>query len=144
MIRVLVVDDDDDIRTVLRIVLELEGMEVVTACDGVEGLEVAHAQRPDAVLLDVNMPRMNGMQMLAALREDPALGHLPVLMLTARAETDDAVEALRAGADDHIAKPFDPRLLAARIEAVVRRGSQQRALNPLTGLPGNESIQAEL
>ncbi len=144
MTRVLVVDDDGDIRAVVRIVLELEGMEVVEASDGVAGLEAVRAERPDAVLLDVNMPRMDGLEMLSRLRADASLAHVPVLMLTARAHADDAVEALRAGADDHVSKPFEPRVLAARIEAVVRRGAQQRALNPLTGLPGNEAILSEL
>ncbi len=142
--RVLVVDDDEDIRSLVRITLELADYDVIAARDGVEGLELARTQSPDVILLDVMMPRMDGMEALAELRSDGRTSHLPILLLTARAQADQAVKGLNAGADDYITKPFNTEELAARVQAAVRRTGQQRARNPLTGLPGNERILAEL
>jgi diguanylate cyclase (GGDEF)-like protein len=142
--RVLVADDDEDIRHYLQVTLELEGFEPLLARDGVEAMELARSQRPDVVVLDVMMPRLDGYAVLAALREDPRTSHLPVLMLTALSQRRDAIEGLKAGADDYLAKPFDAEELIARIVAALRRSDQQRTRNPLTGLPGNDSILREL
>jgi diguanylate cyclase (GGDEF)-like protein len=143
-LRVLVADDEEDIRAFLEITLGLAGFEVLQARDGVEALELARAEVPDIVVLDVMMPRMDGLETLRRLREDARTEHLPVLLLTARALKQHAVEGLDAGADDYLSKPFDADELLARIRAAVRRADQQRSRNPLTGLPGNESILAEL
>jgi diguanylate cyclase (GGDEF)-like protein len=143
-LRVLVADDEEDIRAFLEITLGLAGFEVLQARDGVEALQLARAEVPDIVVLDVMMPRMDGLETLRRLREDARTEHLPVLLLTARALKQHAVEGLDAGADDYLSKPFDADELLARIRAAVRRADQQRSRNPLTGLPGNESILAEL
>jgi diguanylate cyclase (GGDEF)-like protein len=142
--RVLVVDDDEDIRTVLRVTLELAGFSVTTAADGHDALELARAEPPDVVLLDVMMPRMDGLEVLTRLRADARTSHVPVLLVTARAQSQDAVDGLQKGADDYITKPFDPDEVAARVQAAIRRADQVRARNPLTGLPGNERILTEL
>lgn len=142
--RVLIVDDDDDIRTVLHLTLEHAGFEVLLAEDGIQAVEMARTQTPDAVLLDVMMPRMDGFEALRAIRADARTGPIPVLLLTARTQTHDAVEGLDLGADDYITKPFDSDEVVARVQAAVRRAAQQRSSNPLTGLPGNERITLEL
>jgi diguanylate cyclase (GGDEF)-like protein len=142
--RVLVADDDEDIRHYLQVTLELEGFEPLLARDGVEAMEIARTQRPDVVVLDVMMPRLDGYAVLSALREDPRTSHLPVLMLTALSQRRDAIEGLKAGADDYLTKPFDAEELVARIVSALRRSDQQRTRNPLTGLPGNDSILREL
>lgn len=144
MARVLVADDDEDIRIFLEVTLELHGFEVLLAADGAEALELARLERPDLIVLDVMMPRMDGLEALGKLRDDPRTSHLPVLMLTARAQRQDTITGLDLGADDYVTKPFDQEELLARIRAALRRADQQRARNPLTGLPGNESILAEL
>ncbi len=142
--RVLVADDDDDIRAYLDVTLGLAGFEVILARDGVEALELAREHTPDAVLLDVMMPRLDGFEALRRLREDARTSHLPVLMLTARVQRDDLIDGLDAGADDYVTKPFDSDILLARLRAMLRRADRERARNPLTGLPGNARIVTEL
>ncbi len=141
---VLVVDDDADIRTVLELTLTHAGFEVIEADDGAKALEAARSRSPDVVLLDVMMPGLDGLSVLRELRTDGRTAHLPVLMLTARAQPEDAVRGLDAGADDYITKPFDGDEVVARIHAVIRRSGQQRSRNPLTGLPANDQITWEL
>ncbi|MEX2324944.1 MAG: response regulator [Nitriliruptoraceae bacterium] len=142
--RVLVVDDEADIRTLLDITLSLAGYEVVTARDGVEGLELAQLAGADLIVADLMMPRMDGLTLLTELRTDPRTAQIPVIMLTAQAQQSGAANALHAGADDYVAKPFDSDELVARVGAIIRRSEQQRARNPLTGLPGNDMIHQEL
>ncbi|HSK23483.1 MAG TPA: response regulator [Egicoccus sp.] len=142
--RVLVVDDEADVRVYLTVTLELAGFDVVEAGDGIEALELARSNAPDLVLLDVMMPRLDGMQTLRRLRSDPRTSHLPVLLTTARAQRDDVLQGLDSGADDYLTKPIDADVLVARVRAALRRADQQRSLNPLTGLPGNERILGEL
>jgi diguanylate cyclase (GGDEF)-like protein len=142
--RVLIADDDEDIRAYLEITLGLADFEVVQARDGIEALELARTASPDVVVLDVMMPRMDGIEALRRLRSDARTSHLPVLLLTARVQRRDTIEGLDAGADDYVTKPFDADELLARVRAALRRADQQRTRNPLTGLPGNESILADL
>ena len=144
MTRILIADDDEDIRAFLDITLGLAGFEVVHARDGIEALELVHAHSPDVVVLDVMMPRMDGLETLRRLRTDARTSHLPVLILTAKAQRQDAIEGLDSGADDYVTKPFDAEELLARIRSALRRAEQQRTRNPLTGLPGNESILSDL
>ncbi|MFA9429120.1 response regulator [Egicoccus sp. AB-alg2] len=142
--RVLVVDDDADIRAFLALTLDLAGFEVLEAGDGIQALERARGGGPDLVLLDIMMPRLDGMQTLRRLRDDARTSHLPVVMMTARDQREDTLQGLDAGADDYITKPFDTDVLLARVRAALRRADQQRSLNPLSGLPGNERILTEL
>jgi two-component system, OmpR family, response regulator MprA len=116
--RVLVVEDDADIADVLRRSLRNEGYEVRTSADGVEALNVAAGFVPDLVVLDLGLPRLDGIEVCRRLRMD---GDVPILMLTARAETEDRVTGLDSGADDYLAKPFERQELLARIRALLRR-----------------------
>ena len=117
-ISVLVVEDDPNIRELLQLYLEKEGYAVTLATDGGQGLEKFRSIRPNLVLLDVMMPVMDGWAVCKAIRED---GNTPVIMLTAKGETDDKVMGLKSGADDYVTKPFEMKELLARIEAVLRR-----------------------
>jgi two-component system, OmpR family, response regulator MprA len=116
--RVLIVEDDADIADVLRRSLRNEGYEVRTSADGVEALDVAAGFFPDLVVLDLGLPRLDGVEVCRRLRLD---GDVPILMLTARAETEDRVTGLDSGADDYLVKPFERRELLARIRALLRR-----------------------
>jgi DNA-binding response OmpR family regulator len=118
MTRVLVVDDEADIRELVRELLGRAGYDVLEAPNGSEALRVFYAQQPDFVILDVQMPVLDGWETLARIRE---VSDVPVLMLTARAEELDKVRGLRAGADDYITKPFGRQELLARVGANLRR-----------------------
>ena len=142
--RVLIADDDEDIRAYLEVTLRLDGFDVVQAGDGVEAVTLARTRSPDVIILDVMMPRLDGLQALHRLRGDSRTSHIPVVLLTARAQRSDAIAGLDAGADDYVTKPFDAEELLARIRSAMRRAETQRTRNPLTGLPGNESILADL
>ena len=117
-VSVLVVEDDRNIAELLQFYLEKEGYQVSLAFDGGEGLAKFRSEKPDLVLLDVMMPVMDGHAVCRSIRAD---GQTPVIMLTAKGETDDKVSGLKAGADDYITKPFEMREVLARIEAVLRR-----------------------
>ncbi|MBD3944956.1 response regulator transcription factor [Nocardioides ganghwensis] len=117
--RVLVVDDDRAVRDSLRRSLEFNGYEVVLAADGAEGLVAVGAQHPDVVVIDVMMPRLDGIETTRALRA--AGNDVPVLVLTARDAVGDRVEGLDAGADDYLTKPFALEELLARLRALLRR-----------------------
>ena len=117
-ISVLIVEDDRNIAELLQLYLEKEGYQVTTASDGGQGLAKFFAGNFDLVLLDVMMPVMDGWAVCKAIRAE---SQTPIIMLTAKGETDDKVSGLRAGADDYITKPFEMREVLARIEAVLRR-----------------------
>ena len=119
---VLVVEDDEDVRTLVGTRLRRAGYNVIVAADGLEGLRLFYGNRPDLVLLDVAMPVMDGWQVLERLRE---VSNVPVLMLTAASEERDKVRGLRGGADDYITKPFAGEELLARVEAALRRAAIQ-------------------
>ena len=117
-VSVLVVEDDKNIAELLQMYLEKEGYAVTAAYDGGQGLEKFQAIQPDLVLLDVMMPVMDGWALCRAIRAE---SQTPIIMLTAKSETDDKVQGLRSGADDYITKPFEMKEVLARIEAVLRR-----------------------
>ena len=116
--KILVVDDDTNICELLRLYLTKEGYQVTVANDGEEGLEKFNQVKPDMVLLDVMMPKMDGLEVCRRIRK---LGNTPVMMLTAKGETFDKVLGLELGADDYMVKPFDTKEVVARIKAVLRR-----------------------
>jgi DNA-binding response OmpR family regulator len=120
---VLVVEDDEAIRLGVADALELHGYSVLQAPDGAKGLQLAVADDVDLVLLDIMMPRMDGLTMLTEVRR--VKPGLPVIMLTARGEESDRVKGLRAGADDYVVKPFSATELLARVEAVLRRSAER-------------------
>ena len=119
--KVLVVDDDEDIRSLLRVLLERTGAVVFEAPGGRDGLREFHARRPDLVILDVSMPEIDGWQMLDRIRD---MSDVPVLMLTARADELERVRGLHAGADDYVVKPFGKQELIARVQALLRRAAR--------------------
>jgi two-component system response regulator QseB len=124
-VRVLVVEDDEEIAQVLQRSLRLEGYEVKLAGDGVQGLEEAHAFLPDLIVLDLGLPRLDGVDVAKRLREDG--DEVPILMLTARDALESRVEGLDIGADDYLVKPFDLDELAARVRALTRRAAGRTA-----------------
>ena len=130
-ISVLVVEDDRNISDLLHLYLEKEGYAVTTAFDGGDGLNKYRAIKPDLVLLDVMMPVMDGWSVCKAIRAE---GKTPVIMLTAKSETDDKVQGLKSGADDYITKPFEMKEVLARIEAVLRRSDRNSNETPLRRL----------
>ncbi len=141
--RILIAEDDPHIREVLHMQLELNGFEVLEACDGVEALALGERGSPDLVLLDVMMPRMDGYETLRRLRASYATRSIPVIMLTAKNTREDTMSGFRGGANDYIVKPFDRDELLLRINNQLQWSRQQREANPLTGLPGNLSINEE-
>ena len=119
-ISVLIVEDDHNIAELLQMYLAKQGYDVTLAGDGSQGLAKFHALQPDLVLLDIMMPGMDGWSLCRAIRAE---SQVPVIMLTAKGETDDKIAGLRSGADDYITKPFEMREVLARIEAVLRRST---------------------
>jgi CheY-like chemotaxis protein len=109
---VLVVDDEEGIRVLCRVNLELSGFTVLDAADGRTGVELARTDRPDVIFLDVMMPVMDGYEVLRQLKDDPATEAIPVVMLTARTSTGDQARAWGGGVVGYVAKPFDPQLLS--------------------------------
>lgn len=119
--RVLVVDDNKVIRQLIRVNLELEGLEVVTAADGAECLDVVHEVRPDVVTLDVVMPRLDGLRTAARLRADPLTRHLPLAIVSACTQYE-VESGLDAGVDAFLAKPFEPAELVRLVRDLIERG----------------------
>tara|TARA_B100000029_G_scaffold504959_1_gene584768 strand:+ start:322 stop:1029 length:708 start_codon:yes stop_codon:yes gene_type:complete len=121
--KILVVDDDPNVVELVKLYLERDGRDVLIARDGATGLELALEEQPDLVVLDLMLPRMDGMAVCRAIREQSSV---PVVMLTAMVEEDDRLAGLDLGADDYVTKPFSPRELAARVRAVLRRTARDR------------------
>jgi DNA-binding response OmpR family regulator len=124
--RVLIIEDELPMRTALKDCLEAEGYRVLTAADGVNGLEQAIKEKPDLVLLDIMMPRLDGFAVCAELRRQA--NTVPVLMLTAKGQVEDRVHGLDAGADDYLVKPFSTEELLARVRALLRRTKRSTQL----------------
>ena len=122
---ILIIEDEASIRTVVRAYLEQAGFRVLLTDNGPAGVDLARRERPDLVILDLNLPGMDGMEVAARLRQE---SEVFIIMLTARSEESDRVAGLRIGADDYVIKPFSPRELVARIEAILRR---RRSASPL-------------
>ena len=124
MQRILVIEDENDIRQLLRFNLEREGFAVLEAADGLGGLHMATSELPDLVVLDLMLPGMDGCDVCRRLKAQPVTAAIPVLMLTARGEEVDRIVGLTLGADDYVVKPFSVRKLVLRIRAILRRGSR--------------------
>jgi PleD family two-component response regulator len=142
--KILVVEDDPNIRRVLTLQLEDAGYEVEAVEDGVRALEHVENQVPDLILLDIMMPRMDGYEVCARLRQDFQTSRVPVIMLTAKSLLEEKVEGFDLGANDYLTKPYKQEELLARVNAALQWSRAQRESNPLTGLPGNTSIEEEL
>jgi two-component system alkaline phosphatase synthesis response regulator PhoP len=126
-IRVLAVDDEPDVLRLIQIKLKKAGFEVLTARDGEEGLQTAIAERPDVVLMDVMMPRMDGFTAVSKIKEQVQPAPL-ILMLTAKGQETDVVRGLSGGADDYVIKPFAPRELIARINVALIKAGKPAAI----------------
>jgi len=118
---VLIVEDEADVVDLLRYHLSKAGFSVLIANDGLQGLEMARKNRPDILVLDIMLPGMDGFAVCKALKKDPATEFLPVVMLTAKGEVSEKVRGLELGADDYVTKPFSPRELVLRVQALLRR-----------------------
>jgi phosphate regulon transcriptional regulator PhoB len=143
--RVLIVEDEPDIRELVVHHLKREGYQVSAAAGGEEALRQVRAAPPDLVLLDLMMPAMDGLEVCRRLRQDPATAALPIVMLTAKGDEVDRVLGLEIGADDYIVKPFSPKELVARVKAVLRRsrpapGTVPITLGTLTIDPGTHAV----
>ena len=121
--RILLVEDDPKTREMVALYLQREGYDVATAEDGVRALEVAREREPHLVVLDLMLPRMDGLAVCRALRESPAVPG--IIMVTARTTEEDKLAGLDLGADDYVTKPFSPRELMARVRAVLRRAAEE-------------------
>ncbi|HYU57948.1 MAG TPA: response regulator [Actinomycetota bacterium] len=121
--RVLVIDDEPDVLLLCRVNLEFEGFDVLEASDGERGIDIARGEHPDVIILDVMMPRMDGLTVLDHLSHDPSTSDIPVIMLTAKAQEKDQIRGWVAGASDYITKPFSPGVL---IDAVAKVASMSR------------------
>ena len=134
MSKVLIVEDEANIRQLVKYNLEKESFQVIEAEDGLQGLRLAKAEKPDLVLLDLRLPQMDGLEVCRSLKGNQATAALPIIMLTAKSEEIDKVIGLELGADDYMTKPFSPRELVARVKAVLRRSQKEAAL------PGELSV----
>jgi DNA-binding response OmpR family regulator len=119
--RVLVVDDDPVIQKLLKVNFEMEGYEVLSAADGAEGLDQAKSGNPDIIILDVMMPKMNGLEVLAALKADAETDTIPVILLSAKAQAGDVQAGLDRGANAYVTKPFDPLDLLDRVGTLIKK-----------------------
>jgi two-component system response regulator MtrA len=119
--RILVADDDVDVRTLVVLKLQSSGHEVTGVENGTQAVAACRELRPDLVVLDLMMPGMSGLEACAAIREDPTVAETPVILLTARAQATDVDAGLAVGVDEYVTKPFSPRELASRVEALLAR-----------------------
>ena len=119
--RILIIEDDPDTTELIRLYLVRDGHQVLTASDGVQGLRLAQEDAPDLIVLDLMLPRMDGLEVCRRVRQN---SQTPIIMLTARVEEEDRLGGLDMGADDYVTKPFTPRELAARVRAVLRRAAR--------------------
>lgn len=147
---ILVVDDDKAIVKVVRSYLEQAGYDVCTALDGEHALHQLRSQRPDLLVLDVMLPDRDGWEITRLIRNDPTLGAMPIIMLTARVEDTDKIIGLELGADDYMTKPFNAREIVARVRALLRRvqfghaaAPQQLRVGALTLDPDQRSLTLE-
>ncbi|MFA5780588.1 MAG: response regulator [Elusimicrobiota bacterium] len=121
MPKILVVDDENDYHKLLKIILKPEGYSVISAYDGQEGIEKIYKEKPDLVILDINMPKMSGWEVCNEIRKDQKLAYIPILMLTVRSKQEEQIRGLQIGSDDYMTKPFNPDRLVTRVNAIIRR-----------------------
>lgn len=142
--KILIIDDTELMIKLITDILEGAGYEVVSASNGIDGIQKVREEKPDLVILDIIMPGMDGFETCKILRDDESNNLMPIIMLTAQDAEDDKLTGLELGADDYIIKPFNPRELISRVNNTMKRIDRNRLANPLTGLQGNIEIQMEL
>lgn len=142
--KIVIAEDDDAIAHMVNMSLGDAGFLCLRARDGEEALKLVKAHDPDLLVLDVMMPRVDGLEVARRLKADVMWSRTPILMLTALAGIDDQVQGLEAGADAYMAKPFDLREMGARVKALIRSARRERDRNPTTNLPGSRAIDEEI
>jgi CheY-like chemotaxis protein len=142
--KIVIAEDDDAIAHMVNMSLGDAGFLCLRARDGDEALKLVKAHDPDLLVLDVMMPRVDGLEVARRLKADVMWSRTPILMLTALAGIDDQVQGLEAGADAYMAKPFDLREMSARVKALIRSARRERDRNPTTNLPGSRAIDEEI
>ena len=141
---VLIVEDSATLRHMVTLALEERGYHISQAADGVSALHALAENLPDAIILDLNLPDIDGFEVCRRIKTDPKTHNIPVLVMTSLEQSGFEIMAIEAGADDFIAKPVDPLVLDARIQMVVRRMRRERFANALTGLPANALTEERL
>lgn len=148
--KILVVDDEEDIIELVRHNLAREGYQIICATTGEKAVSKARTENIDLIVLDLMLPGIDGLEVARSLKNDPKTRNIPIVMLTAKGEEADIVTGLEMGADDYITKPFSPRVLIARIRAVIRRQSDDLKndnipfkIHDLTIHPGKRSVEAK-
>jgi len=131
MNKILVVDDEGDVRDLVAFNLQRNGMEAIFAKDGIEAVEIAVAEIPDLIILDLMLPGRSGVQVFKELRLDSRTKSIPILMLTAKAQLDDVIAGLELGADDYLTKPFSPKEMVLRVKALLKRSKTAVAKSEL-------------
>jgi PleD family two-component response regulator len=139
--KILVVDDDPNIRELIVETLGKDRFKPMEARDGKEALKICETERPDIIVLDVMMPDLDGLEVCLRLRGEILTSHIPIILLTAKGMLEDKIKGMETGADDYLTKPFDPLELEARINMHLRRSIRDVEASPLTGLPGNRAIE---
>ncbi len=141
---ILCVDDDPSVSGLVRQILKMAGHEVAVAASGPQALEMVREREPDLIALDRSMPGMDGLDVCRALKTNPFLSRIPILMLTALSSIDFKIEGFDAGADDYLGKPFEPRELVARVSSLLRLVAREGDRNPSSGLPGGAAIERDI
>jgi two-component system, OmpR family, alkaline phosphatase synthesis response regulator PhoP len=145
--KILVIEDEEEIRELVAYNLVKQGYQVVLCDTGEEGLKLVRSELPDLIVLDLMLPGVDGLEVCRMLKRDPATETMPLVMLTAKGEESDIVTGLELGADDYLTKPFSPRVLIARIRAVLRRkseepldGEEELRIHDMTIHPGRHEV----
>ena len=142
--RILVVEDDFDISNLLRIYFDSQGYEVTIAAKGNDALELCRRNLPNVIILDIQLPDIDGYEVCRRLRENLRTSHIPILFLTQRDERSDRIAGLELGADDYITKPFDIEELKLRVQNAIKRAQWENLTSPTTGLPSGKLIEEQL
>ncbi|MBN2184787.1 MAG: response regulator [Candidatus Krumholzibacteriota bacterium] len=142
--KILVADDEEHIRRILQFQLEKYGFEVRTAENGEIALEMVHRERPDLLILDLMMPKVDGFEVCRKLRSNFQTAQIPIIMLTAKSDLSDKIKGLSDGANDYLIKPYSNEELILRVRNVLEWSQKQKNANPLTGFAGNKAIEKEL
>jgi len=125
--QILIIEDDKHISKLVKYNLEKAGYDCIVADDGEEALDVLAKERPDLIILDIMLPKMDGFELCRAIKQDVKLKNIPIIMLTAKGEEVDRIVGLELGADDYVVKPFSPRELILRIKAILKRGKSEES-----------------
>jgi PleD family two-component response regulator len=139
--KLVIAEDDDAIAHLVAAGLGDAGYLCLRARDGEEALDLVRSELPDLLVLDLMMPKLDGIQVCKRIKSDVVLSRVPILMLTSMAGVEQRIEGLEAGADDYLSKPFDLREVAARVKALIRQNRRERDRNPTTNLPGVEALE---